>query len=59
MIHKKILDKFDEYQHYCSNDAAMVCAVLDVRLWGLMNCLPEGDVMVASDLLKKVGVMNG
>lgn len=60
MVHDVIMEKFDEYNEHISRDAAMVCAVLDVRLLGLMNCLPEESnvLNVSIEELKKSGVID-
>ena len=72
MVHDVIMEKFDEYNEYISKDAAMLCAILDVRLLGIMNSLPEDlneleillenfnlNDRVTPEELKKAGVMNG
>ena len=62
MIHNEIRCKCDEYNLVIDDpNIAMLCAVLDVRLLGLMNCLPDDSELlsVTVEELKKAGVMNG
>ena len=60
MIHGKVLEKFVEYQEYLSDDTAMVCAILDVRLLGLLNIMGDDpSVRVTPEKLKMAGDIYG